>query len=228
MARPAPSPKSSRPRMAAAWAWCAAAARGMQRPVLQAGNAVQCVWRARLEEQLGTYRAGAAGPARRRHHGRAVPPGRPRHAGRTGPAPARARAAPPRLRGAAHRARRHRPGRRSGRPCWCAGKWACWTSWASASTCRKCAATGTRENLAYVSPRSGKAVSAAGGRTLPRQAVPPAGLPAGQRRGHRGRRHRRPEARRPISSSATCSSRAACACRSSRTGSSATLAERPH
>ena len=27
----------------------------MQRPVLQAGNAVQAVWRARLEEQLGTY-----------------------------------------------------------------------------------------------------------------------------------------------------------------------------
>jgi DNA repair protein RecO (recombination protein O) len=27
----------------------------VQRPVLQAGNAVQCVWRARLEEQLGTY-----------------------------------------------------------------------------------------------------------------------------------------------------------------------------
>jgi len=27
----------------------------LQRPVLQAGNAVQAVWRARLEEQLGTY-----------------------------------------------------------------------------------------------------------------------------------------------------------------------------
>ena len=26
-----------------------------QRPVLQAGNAVQVVWRARLEEQLGTF-----------------------------------------------------------------------------------------------------------------------------------------------------------------------------
>ena len=41
--------------MAAIWAWCAAALRARSKPALQPGNTLQLHWRARLTEHLGNF-----------------------------------------------------------------------------------------------------------------------------------------------------------------------------
>ena len=58
----------------------------------------------------------------------------------------------------------------------CAGKRACWRRWASASILRECAATGATDDLVYVSPKSGRAVSRDGGGIYAATAVRAAGF----------------------------------------------------
>ena len=129
-----------------------------QRPVLQAGNAVQAVWRARLEEQLGTYtleplelRAGAIMVEPFRLAGLAT------------------------LAGLAQLLPEREPHRRvydalrvvldaiDQDDVWPAllVRWelGLLDELGFGLDLSKCAATGVREHLAYVSPRSGKAVS---------------------------------------------------------------------
>ena len=129
-----------------------------QRPVLQAGNVVQSVWRARLEEQLGTYtleplelRAGAIMVEPFRLAGLAT------------------------LAGLAQLLPEREPHRRvydalrvvleviDQDDVWPAllVRWelGLLDELGFGLDLSKCAATGVRENLAYVSPRSGKAVS---------------------------------------------------------------------
>jgi DNA repair protein RecO (recombination protein O) len=134
----------------------------VQRPVLQAGNAVQAVWRARLEEQLGTYvlepldlRAGAIMEEPFRLAGLATLTGLAQLLPEREPHPRVYEA----LRVVLD----------------AIGDDALWPAllvrWelglldelGFGLDLSKCAATGTRENLAYVSPRSGKAVSAEAG-----------------------------------------------------------------
>ena len=130
----------------------------VQRPVLQAGNAVQCVWRARLEEQLGTYvlepldlRAGAimeepfrlAGLATLAELSQLLPEREPH----------------PRV----YEALRVVLEAIDQDHVWPAllVRWemGLLDELGFGLDLSKCAATGTKENLAYVSPRSGKAVS---------------------------------------------------------------------
>ena len=130
----------------------------VQRPVLQAGNAVQCVWRARLEEQLGTYvlepldlRAGAimeepfrlAGLATLAELSQLLPEREPH----------------PRV----YEALRVVLEAIDQDHVWPAllVRWemGLLDELGFGLDLSKCAATGTNENLAYVSPRSGKAVS---------------------------------------------------------------------
>lgn len=134
----------------------------VQRPVLQAGNAVQCVWRARLEEQLGTYalepldlRAGAimeepfrlAGLATLTELAQLLPEREPH----------------PRV----YEALRVVLDAIDQDQVWPAllVRWelGLLDELGFGLDLSKCAATGTAENLAYVSPRSGKAVSAEAG-----------------------------------------------------------------
>jgi DNA repair protein RecO (recombination protein O) len=134
----------------------------MQRPVLQAGNAVQAVWRARLEEQLGTYvlepldlRAGAimeepfrlAGLATLAELSQLLPEREPH----------------PRV----YEALRVVLEAIDKDLVWPAllVRWelGLLDELGYGLDLSKCAATGARENLAYISPRSGKAVSAAAG-----------------------------------------------------------------
>jgi DNA repair protein RecO (recombination protein O) len=133
-----------------------------QRPVLQAGNAVQAVWRARLEEQLGTFtleplelRAGAIMEEPFRLAGLAT------------------------LAGLAQLLPEREPHRRvyealrvvldaiEDDALWPAllVRWelGLLEELGFGLDLSRCAATGVRENLAYVSPRSGKAVSAEAG-----------------------------------------------------------------
>ncbi|MCA3555804.1 DNA repair protein RecO [Aestuariivirga sp.] len=133
-----------------------------QRPVLQAGNAVQCVWRARLEEQLGTYvleplnlRAGAimeepfrlAGLATLTALSQLLPEREPH----------------PRI----YEALRIVLDAIGDDAVWPAllVRWelGLLDELGFGLDLAKCAATGSREHLAYVSPRSGKAVSAEAG-----------------------------------------------------------------
>jgi DNA repair protein RecO (recombination protein O) len=132
------------------------------RPVLQAGNAVQTVWRARLEEQLGTYalepldlRAGAimeepfrlAGLATLTTLAQLLPEREPH----------------PRV----YEALRVVLEAIAQDEVWPAllVRWelGLLDELGFGLDLSKCAATGTRENLAYVSPKSGKAVSAEAG-----------------------------------------------------------------
>jgi DNA repair protein RecO (recombination protein O) len=134
----------------------------VQRPVLQAGNAVQAVWRARLEEQLGTYvlepldlRAGAimeepfrlAGLATLAELSQLLPEREPH----------------PRV----YEALRVVLEAIDQDLVWPAllVRWelGLLDELGYGLDLSKCAATGARENLAYISPRSGKAVSAAAG-----------------------------------------------------------------
>jgi DNA repair protein RecO (recombination protein O) len=134
----------------------------LQRPVLQAGNAVQCVWRARLEEQLGTYvlepldlRAGAimeepfrlAGLATLAELSRLLPEREPH----------------PRV----YEALRVVLEAIDQDHVWPAllVRWelGLLDELGFGLDLTKCAATGVRENLAYVSPKTGKAVSAQAG-----------------------------------------------------------------
>ena len=64
----------------------------------------------------------------------------------------------------------------------CAGKRGCWTRWASAWICRECAATGATDDLIYVSPDTGRAVSREAARHLCRAAVRAAGVSCWARR----------------------------------------------
>lgn len=133
-----------------------------QRPVLQAGNAVQCVWRARLEEQLGTYvlepldlRAGAimeepfrlAGLATLASLAQLLPEREPH----------------PRV----YEALRVVLEAIDQDDVWPAllVRWelGLLDELGFGLDLAKCAATGKRENLAYVSPKSGKAVSSEAG-----------------------------------------------------------------
>jgi len=133
-----------------------------QRPVLQAGNAVQCVWRARLEEQLGTYvlepldlRAGAIMEEPFRLAGLSTITGLAQLLPEREPHPR------------VHDALRVVLDAISEDEVWPAllVRWelGLLDELGFGLDLSKCAATGTRENLAYVSPRSGKAVSAEAG-----------------------------------------------------------------
>jgi DNA repair protein RecO (recombination protein O) len=134
----------------------------VQRPVLQAGNAVQAVWRARLEEQLGTYvlepldlRAGAimeepfrlAGLATLAELSQLLPEREPH----------------PRV----YEALRVVLEAIDQDLVWPAllVRWelGLLDELGYGLDLSKCAATGRAENLAFVSPKSGKAVSAAAG-----------------------------------------------------------------
>ncbi len=134
----------------------------VQRPVLQAGNAVQAVWRARLEEQLGTFtlepidlRAGAimvepfrlAGLATLAGLAQLLPEREPH--------------------GRVYEALRVVLEAIDQDDVWPAllVRWemGLLDELGFGLDLSKCAATGVRENLVYVSPRSGKAVSAEAG-----------------------------------------------------------------
>lgn len=133
-----------------------------QRPVLQAGNVVQAVWRARLEEQLGTYtlepldlRAGAIMEEPFRLSGLATLTGLAQLLPEREPHPRVYDALRVVLDAIDHDA------------VWPAllVRWelGLLDELGFGLDLSKCAATGSRENLAYVSPRSGKAVSAEAG-----------------------------------------------------------------
>jgi DNA repair protein RecO (recombination protein O) len=133
-----------------------------QRPVLQAGNAVQAVWRARLEEQLGTFtvepldlRAGAIMEEPFRLAGLATLTGLAQLLPEREPHPR------------VYEALRVVLDAISDDGVWPAllARWelGLLDELGFGLDLSKCAATGAREDLAYVSPRSGKAVSAAAG-----------------------------------------------------------------
>jgi DNA repair protein RecO (recombination protein O) len=130
-----------------------------QRPVLQAGNAVQTVWRARLEEQLGTFtlepldlRAGAIMEEPFRLAGLATLTGLAQLLPEREPHPR------------VYEALRVVLEAIGDDQLWPAllVRWelGLLDELGFGLDLSKCAATGARENLAYVSPRSGKAVSA--------------------------------------------------------------------
>ena len=134
----------------------------VQRPMLQAGNAVQAVWRARLEEQLGTYvlepldlRAGAIMEEPFRLAGLAVLTGLAQLLPEREPHPRVYEALRVVLDAFADDA------------LWPAllVRWelGLLDELGFGLDLSRCAATGARDNLAYVSPRSGKAVSAEAG-----------------------------------------------------------------
>ena len=133
-----------------------------QRPVLQGGNAVQCVWRARLEEQLGTFvlepldlRAGAIMEEPFRLAGLATLTGLAQLLPEREPHPR------------VYEALRVVLDAIDQDDVWPAllARWelGLLDELGFGLDLSKCAATGTRENLSYVSPRSGKAVSAEAG-----------------------------------------------------------------
>jgi DNA repair protein RecO (recombination protein O) len=133
-----------------------------QRPVLQAGNAVQTVWRARLEEQLGTFtlepldlRAGAIMEEPFRLAGLATLTGLAQLLPEREPHPR------------VYEALRVVLEAIGDDQLWPAllVRWelGLLDELGFGLDLSKCAATGARENLAYVSPRSGKAVSAEAG-----------------------------------------------------------------
>lgn len=133
-----------------------------QRPVLQAGNAVQAVWRARLEEQLGTYvleplelRAGAIMEEPFRLAGLATLTGLAQLLPEREPHPR------------VYEALRVVLDAMADDSLWPAllVRWelGLLDELGFGLDLSKCAATGTRENLLYVSPKSGKAVSAEAG-----------------------------------------------------------------
>jgi DNA repair protein RecO (recombination protein O) len=134
----------------------------VQRPVLQAGNAVQMVWRARLEEQLGTFtlepldlRAGAIMEEPFRLAGLATLTGLAQLLPEREPHPR------------VYEALRVVLEAIGDDQLWPAllVRWelGLLDELGFGLDLSKCAATGARENLAYVSPRSGKAVSAEAG-----------------------------------------------------------------
>ena len=133
-----------------------------QRPVLQAGNAVAAVWRARLEEQLGTYsiepldlRAGAIMEAPFRLAGLATITGLAQQLPEREPHPRLYAAMRVVLEAIADDT------------LWPAllVRWelGLLEELGFGLDLSNCAATGSRDELIYVSPRSGKAVSAAAG-----------------------------------------------------------------
>jgi DNA repair protein RecO (recombination protein O) len=134
----------------------------VQRPVLQAGNAVQTVWRARLEEQLCTFtlepldlRAGAIMEEPFRLAGLATLAGLAQLLPEREPHPR------------VYEALRVVLEAIGDDQLWPAllVRWelGLLDELGFGLDLSKCAATGARENLAYVSPRSGKAVSAEAG-----------------------------------------------------------------
>jgi DNA repair protein RecO (recombination protein O) len=134
----------------------------VQRPVLQAGNAVQAVWRARLEEQLGTFtlepinlRAGAIMVEPFRLAGLAT------LAGLAGLLPERE------PHGRVYEALRIVLDAIDQDDVWPAllVRWemGLLDELGFGLDLSKCAATGARDDLIYVSPKSGKAVSAEAG-----------------------------------------------------------------
>jgi len=134
----------------------------VQRPVLQAGNAVQTVWRARIEEQLGTFtlepldlRAGAIMEEPFRLAGLATLTGLAQLLPEREPHPR------------VYEALRVVLEAIGDDQLWPAllVRWelGLLDELGFGLDLTKCAATGVRENLAYVSPRSGKAVSAEAG-----------------------------------------------------------------
>ncbi|PZF76891.1 DNA repair protein RecO [Aestuariivirga litoralis] len=133
-----------------------------QRPVLQSGNAVQAVWRARLEEQLGTFtlepldlKAGAIMEEPFRLAGLATLTGLSQLLPEREPHPRVYEALRIVLDAIDHD------------ELWPAllVRWelGLLDELGFGLDLSRCAATGSREQLAYVSPRSGKAVSAAAG-----------------------------------------------------------------
>lgn len=133
-----------------------------QRPVLQAGNAVQAVWRARLEEQLGTFtlepldlKAGAIMEEPFRLAGLATLTGLAQLLPEREPHPR------------VYEALRIVLDAIDLDEVWPAllVRWelGLLDELGFGLDLSKCAATGTREQLAYVSPKSGKAVSAEAG-----------------------------------------------------------------
>jgi DNA repair protein RecO (recombination protein O) len=133
-----------------------------QRPVLQAGNMVQAVWRARLEDQLGTFtleplnlRAGAIMEEPFRLAGLATLTGLAQLLPEREPHPR------------VYEALRVVLDAIENDAVWPAllVRWelGLLDELGFGLDLSKCAATGTRENLTFVSPRSGKAVSAEAG-----------------------------------------------------------------
>ena len=134
--------------------------RAMQ-PVLQPGNTVQAVWRARLDEHLGIFTI-EAGPCARL----ASEPRRSRSRPR-GPRPRSCASFPSatRIRGSTNRCGARRSSRRRGiaPALFVRFELALLAELGFGLDLSRCAATGSREDLVYVSPRSGRAVSAAAG-----------------------------------------------------------------
>ena len=160
--------------------WCAAAsARSRARPTRSAiacsspGGAARRASRHRSRASWSTSYAARcstiAGAPRRARRG-----GRARRRGA-----ARARAASARLCAACARCSPRSAADRSlgGRLCR-VGDGAAWTSSASASISSRCAATGVTDDLVYVSPRSGQAVSAAAGAPYREKLLRAAAVPA--------------------------------------------------
>ena len=152
------------------------------KPMLQPGNTLHVHWRARLNEHLGSFAVELGARARRRHDGQ------PRGADRSqclltrsrAPRCPNARAHAPVFEAGRHPARRD-DGRRH-RPL---GAALCALGGGPARRTRlrprslaDCAATGATDDLIYVSPRSGRAVSRRGGRALQGAAVRAAAFPA--------------------------------------------------
>ena len=148
------------------------------RGVLQPGNSLRATWRARLDEHLGHYAVEginlrAAGfPARRRMPSMASRISR-RCAGFS-PSASRMRAFMTRSKRSSMRSTI----RAAVAPMIARFELAFLAELGFGLDLSSCAATGATDDLIYVSPRSGRAVSRAGGRSLPRQADAAARFPA--------------------------------------------------
>ena len=152
MAKAPRSSRSSRRRMAATRAWCAAAARAGWRRCCSPARSLTLTWRARLDDHLGTF---TVEPLR----SRAGLMARPAGAGRAerglraaAPRPARARAASGAL--ARHAGAAGCAGRRAaGRSAYLRWELLLLEELGFGLDLTRCAVTGATEGLAYVSPR---------------------------------------------------------------------------
>ena len=150
---------------AAIWAWCGAVPHGAFRPTLQPGNTLEVNWRARIAENLGSYTIELA-----KARAGALMESRSSLVGLT-------RLLHPLLVPQCPNARRM--------PLFMLWERFCWMRWQNPTRCigwcfmhageagllealgfgldlAECAATGATDDLIYVSPRSGRAVSKAG------------------------------------------------------------------
>ena len=144
-------------------------------PVLQPGARLSVEWTARLEEHIGTFRVDPIGartaaimadPAALAALGAVTAlVARPCRSGTRIRSSTRGRSS------SSRRSARRRTGRRAMRP----GSWRCWPSSASGSTSSAARSPGATEDLVWVSPKSGRAVSRGGGAPWAERLLP---LPA--------------------------------------------------